>query len=428
MEKFEKMIQDTQKSLDGLKSAIEAKAATKDFEDLKTSLNDIKVKVEGVSMVGDKAIQDYVKTQQEQIDSLETKILKEIKSGDSKPMTLKERIGKMTAEEDFAKKIKEGHELTIKASDMTTSSFTGDSGTIGLDQLFLPGIAKAPWRDNPLFAATPKQVVGEKIHEIAWYEETSKTNSAAGVAEQSGSFAQSDAAWTRYKEDFYKLGHHAEFTEEMLEDSLYAQGEINDLLQNGLLRKIEADMFNGVGSGSNTILGMLDSTSGWAKDFAKPTGTDTITSPNNFDVLSVAKDQVGLGDTGKTFNKGFIATVAFVNPAELGNLRRLRDDNGQYYIPMITSQGVGIVVDGLLLVPSFDVAVNKFVVCNPERAKAYIKRNITLKRSENVASNFLTDVITIKASIRLAYVHKNVDEFAFVYGDFDTAKTAITTT
>ena len=434
MEKeVKEMMEKSGKALEEIKEQYARKADKKDFEGLQASLESIKANVEGFATIEDKKLQDYIKAQQEQIDSLEQKIVKEIKAGAYKPKTMKEQLIEMVEgkqksmnDKDFrsALKNREKAEFVIKASDITTASVTADSGTIALDQMTLPGVSKHPWRDTPLFAATPKRIVGEAIDAIRWREETSKDNQAAGTAEGSA-LSQSDAAWKSYKEDFYKIGHYVEFTEETAEDTDFVVSELNDLLTNGVTRKVESDMWSGAGSGSNTILGMIDATSGWAKDFSMPTDTEAIASPNYFDVLSVAKSQVGLGDTTKTFNKGYIATVAFVSPVTMGNLRRTRDDNGQYYIPMLTSQGQGIVVDGMLIVETFDLAADKFVVCNPERATAYIKRNLSLKTSENVGSNFLADVMTVKATIRLAYVHKNTDEFAFVYGDFSEAKAAI---
>lgn len=426
VEKLEAQLQKADQTLENVEKALRGKAGVEALKGVSDMVQELKDSFGTIEMIEDVKITDYIKKHQEHTDQLEARI-KEIENSkgfqDNKD---EKQIEELVKNKDFIAAVarKDRNAEFILKSNVTTSSFTADSGAVAMDQLTIPGVEKHPWRMNPVFAALQKQIVGDKVHTITWYDENTRTDSAAAVAEGS-SYAQSDVALIKRVISFYKAGHYASITEETLEDDSLMMGEINDLLLTGLGRERERQLLLGAGSASNEVLGIINATSQVAKDFAKPTGFEAVAHVNNFDVLRAAKLQVRQGYGGTdTAKMGFIANIALMNPADVANMDLIKDDNGVYLLPPFRDAS-GQRVSGMMIVESDDVTAGKFLVGDFTKAKVFIKRNIQLKTSEDVASNFLADIMVIKASQRMALKITAVGAYAFVYGDFETARALI---
>ena len=159
-----------------------------------------------------------------------------------------------------------------------------------------------------------------------------------------------------------------------------------------------------------------------AKDFAKPWNLDdAVGSPTYWDVFRCAKLQVANGvDTDGTGDQaGYNAGVTFVNPGTMTYMKTVKDTPGR---PMWREEmDSNNTFDGMILIEDRRVPAGKFVTGDSQMSKAFIKRNLTIKTSENVASQFLADQVSIKATMRLAFVTKILERYAWVYGDLETA-------
>lgn len=425
---LEKFTQEVNEGVKNLEKSLNGKASKTDVEGMQKGIDDLNDKIAAIEMVGDgdtqKKLGDYLETMQKHLDDTEVQVKEmalKAEESDNTFKALKELIQKDEFKENVKRKADVEYLVDMKKA-IQRSSFTADSGTVRLDQYSVPGIVKDPWRDNPLFALITKQFVGEKVDSIKWYEESSRTDSAAGIAE-AGTYPESTAAWVRKVEQFYKIGHYTQLTEESLEDSEYVMGEIQDLLSNGVNRKVEQDLYTGVNA-NNTINGLINATAQKAKDFAKPSGMEAVQDPNNYDVLKAARTQVYMGDTSDSNKRGYIAQAILMNPQNITDLHLQKDTDGNYILPPFASAD-GMMISGCRVIESFDITADKFLIGDFSKAKGYIKRNISLKTSDNVASTFLEDILTIKAAVRMAFVVPTKHEFAFVYGDFSDGRALI---
>lgn len=427
-DKFEAQVKSFNGAIEAVEKSVELlgteKANADDLANAKAEIQELKDNLGTLEMVGDEKLIDYVKKSNDHANQLEERLHDLENTKGFKLEKNAKQIEELVKDEDFMKalaKKDKTFEATLKA-DVTTSSFTADSGAVAMDQLTIPGVEKHPWRMNPVFAAIPKRMVGEKVHTITWYDENTRVDSAAAVAE-GGTYAQSSTSLIKRLESFYKAGHYTTLTEETLEDSDLMMGEVTDLLTSGLGRERERQLLLGAGSGSNEVTGVINTTAQVAKDFALQTGFDVVSNPNHYDVLRAAKLQVRVGiGSSDTAKMGYNANMALVNPADLANLDLQKDPVGGGYILPPFLDNAGNRVSGMLLMESDDITAGKFLVGDWNAAQLFIKRNILINTSENVASNFLADKIVLKASLRMALKITSFKAYAFVYGDFDTAK------
>ena len=429
-QQLEKLADNINKSVDKITEDLNKKASKQDIDTIEKSLNDVKDTLGELDLLNAKGekigLGVYLDTIQKHVDAIETELKDQLIEKAEKGGDFLKELKSLVSKPEFIQgvKAKSGLEYDIPMSNkaISTGSFTADTGTTALEQMNIPGVAKAPWKKNPLFAVTPKQFVGEKINAIRWTEENVKTNNAAGTQE-GAQFPETNVTWKSYKEDFYKIGHYMTMSEESIEDSDYVNGQVNDTLLSGLNRKVERDMFTG-SNDNDTIRGIINTASQRAKDFVKPAGMDPVQNPNIYDVFRASKLQVSLGNTSLTDQEGFMADYVIVSPQTLANMELTKDQNNNYVLPPFIDAN-GNMVSGMRILESKDIIVGKYLCGDFTKSKVYIKRNLTLRTSDNVASQFLSDELSIKASIRMAYVIKNVHEYAFVYGDINDAIAAI---
>jgi hypothetical protein len=429
--KLKQIASDNKKQLDEISKLVEKKADSaiidQKLQDVQDSITNLEFENEDGTKKG---IKSYVEDLQKSHDELALE-LEGIKTRKGEePETMEKQIKELSENKEFIQHLKnktqQEYNIDIKAA-MARSSSTADTGTVRLLQMNIPGVSKEPWQETPFFAAINKRAVGEKVDSIRYVSMDSRTNNAAAVAE-AGTLAQSSLATKAYKEDFYKVGHYATVSEEYLEDSDFIQDEINDLIRNGLLRQLETYHFDEDGKtpGTDIFYNLIGTSGQLAKDFARPYNfTETVTAANFWNVLSVAKLQVanGVNTAGTSQFKGYNADVAFVNHGTLTEMKTIKDIDGRLLWRDYMDQQNRY--DGMMIIPSWDVPADGFIVGSSSTATAYIKRQLTIKTSENVASQFLSDQVSIKATIREAFLIKILERYGWVEGTFTEGKAII---
>jgi hypothetical protein len=418
------LIEKQNATLEEIEKTVKGKAESVKVEAVEKSLESISDFIAQNEMDGDETIAARMKSMRKSIDDVEL-IIEDVKKKQGiKGVSYEEKLHSLVTNEEFKSALKKREKkdfgFDIKSALASSTAFTSDSGTTDLLQMNIPGVTKSPWMQTPAWAAVAKSVVGEKVGSIRYTEEVSKTNSAAFKAE-GVALPQSEVGWIARTENFYKLGHYTTFPEEMVEDADYTMGEIDDLLRNGLMREVENAIFLGDGSTADEIFGWINTTSQLAKNFAKPWNLDdAITNPNHWDVIMSAMLQAsnGVDTDGSGDQEGYMANICFINPGTSTYLKTIKAEGRPIWKEYMTSDDM---FSNLRIIPSRDIPAGKFLVCDGSKSRAYIKRNLTIKTSENVASQFLADQVSIKATMRLAHVVKVLERYAFVYGDFETA-------
>jgi HK97 family phage major capsid protein len=403
MEKeLEKTVKSINEGIESLKEDITKKA---DVDTLEKKYGELTEKMD--KLVG---TEDF-KKQQDQLDQISTDIKKmgEIQDKSKNPFG---EIDKNLKSDDFKAAIKkQGGKYAFETKSILTSDI--NSGTIE-DQVE-PGVAKAPWKDTPLYDLVPKGTIGAGRDSISWWELTSETNSAEFVSEGSAASAQSNATWTKQNLDIKMISDYIKVSRSALEDWEYTRSEVVDLLTNGIPRKVEDQLFNG-----SDLTGLI----GQAKSFSKPANFKKVAGANYIDAVRAIATQIMNGDTSASNRKGFMPTHLFVNQGDLMNLRGMKDDDKGYLIPPL---GNGITdIDGIRVVPSLDLDADQFLMADMRRAKLYIKRAMRVSFHYENEDDVLKDLVTILASARMAGVKvATPHKFGFVTGTFDAVKAAI---
>ena len=191
-----------------------------------------------------------------------------------------------------------------------------------------------------------------------------------------------------------KIAGWIKFTDEMTEDLDFYVSEINGRLLYEMAKSEEAQLLNGNGTGTN-IQGLLN-----RSGIQTETGTNTA---DNADAVFRAMTKVGT-------NAGLDADGIIIHPTDYQAFRLKKDANGQYFgggffsgeynVGTLTMQpplwGLRTVVTpaitaGTVLVGAFQ-----------QSATVYRKGGIRVESTNSHASDFTSNLVTVRAEERLA--------------------------
>jgi HK97 family phage major capsid protein len=414
-ELVEKKAKEINESIESLKSSIEEKA---DLSALEEKFTELSGKLDGV--VGN---EDFQK-QQEHLDEISTQLkqLSEYQVGKGK--STREQLFENLKSEDFQNKVKSfsgkgeiaGFEL--KAADIDTDDI--NSGSIETQTEV--GVSSAPWRPTPIWDNIAKGVVGQGRDSISWWEETTRTDSAAMVAENAAPAAGSAKTWTKQNMDIKMIKDYTKVSKSALEDFEYITSEVNDLMANGIPREREAELLSG--AGTTTHLKGIDE---YYQTFAKPANFDKVASPNAGDVLAAAILQVMNGDTSDDEKKGYMPNLILLNPGTKTNMQLVKSTIETYVRhPLLSLDGKSF--DGIKIISSLDLSAGQFIVGDFSRAKAYVKRNMRISFHYENQDDVLNDLVLVLASMRIAGLKVTAaDAYAFVGGTIAAGQPLIAT-
>lgn len=412
------LIDKSNEALSSLRKEIEGKGT--DIKTLEKKLDDISLKIEGLpdgkivdQFKGDLTaleakIKDIKMQTPEGRKSQEEKLVELFTSDSFKAIQEKSRRGSLGGQEWNSE---------VKANEITTSgSMTSSSGTLIIGQETEPLVTRVPWRTNPIWSLVDKGVVGANKNSVGWVERNTQTTGAAMKAENA-KFGQSVAGFIKNKVDVKKITDYIKITREDMEDTDFIISEVMDLLNNQIPRLRETQLLTGSGAGDD-IKGILSTGTPYAKAFAVPSGVKPANSIiTNYDVLQIAITQVMLGNTALAYGMGFYPTAIIMNPVDITNMRLIKDTIGQYIFPTFLGLN-GMNVGGIPVVPSYDIPAGEYLVGDFTRAKAFVKRDLTIRMWEQNESDPLYDLVTFTASQRLAFRIKDIEAYGFVYGTF----------
>ncbi|MCF8218775.1 MAG: phage major capsid protein [Bacteroidales bacterium] len=407
-ENYEKVIDGINKGIENIKEQVSKKA---DAETIQPQIDEVKSKLDGVVHT------DNFKKQQDQVEQLETEInqLKERQGRkEENPIETLEKDLKGDEFKNFKQTSgKKGMAHNIELKTITTSDINSGSIRAQYEQ----GVDKHPWQQTPLFDMIPKGTIGPGRDSISWWERASTTdNSEAGISEGSKPAAQSAASWNKQSLDIVMIGDYMKMSRTALEDWEHTRDEILDLINNQVPLKIESELL----SGSN-LTGLI----GQAKAFAKPDNFDYVSYPNYIDAIRAVALQIMNGNTSDANKDGYMPNMNLVNSGVLTNMRGMKDANGSYIIPPLSSFDTN--VDGIRHVPSSKLSSDTYLMGDITRAKMFIKRAMEVRFYYENEDDALKDLVTVHAFARVAGVKvATPHKFAFATGTFTAATSAIT--
>lgn len=194
-----------------------------------------------------------------------------------------------------------------------------------------------------------------------------------------------------------KIAGWIKVSDEMIEDLDFVVSEINNRLLYELAKFEEAQLLNGNGTGSN-ILGILNRTGVQTELRGTTASGDTVA-----DTIFRAITKVSTGS-------GLDADGLVIHPSDYQSLRLAKDANGQYYGGGFFSGAYGNGglseqpnVWGLRTVITPAIAVGTVLVgAFGQSATVYRKGGVRVESTNSHASDFTSNLVTIRAEERIA--------------------------
>lgn len=221
-------------------------------------------------------------------------------------------------------------------------------------------------------------------------------------------------SWS-WREKIFKIkdvSAYAKFSKNMLDDIDNFIMQLQNLLMNRIAIKMDAAMISGNETMTNAeqFDGLATIATPWAA------GGKKTYKPNEKDVIEVA---IGLSQS----NNGYPNAIV-INPSDLVNLKiaKAGKDNAILQYP-----GFDGTISGLNTIVSNQITAGKFLVLDSNKAKLHVRTpyEITISNSAN-DGDFTKRLITVNITKRCTLVISANDYGSVVYGDFTTAKTALT--
>lgn len=370
----------------------------------KAELIELMSKVQALETSG-----EDVKTLKDQTEQLALKVLeletKGVKS--DAPETLKSLL---TAKKDelAAMKDKSGAsvQITLKAAG-TMAESTNITGIIPQGERET-GITRTV-RRNPYILQLVN--IGTIMSNLWEWVEQKNPDGGAGMTAEAAAKSQADFDLVLASASVKKVTAYIKVTKEMLDDVELLRSEIDQELSELINLKIDDQILTGTGSGAN-LTGILQNATAWAAgSFAL-----AIPTPNNFDVLRTAINQVRVNL--------FEPTDIVMHPTDVTAMDLVKDTTGQYVLPPFSTTN-GTVISGIRVVANTGVTLGSFLVGDFTKSGVRFKEGITVNVGyEN--DDFTKNLVTILAEARLVHRVKSNHYGAFVKGTLSTAITALT--
>ncbi|MCB5411311.1 phage major capsid protein [Pseudogemmobacter faecipullorum] len=303
-------------------------------------------------------------------------------------------LGRIIAEHDEFKTLKDDRKARFEVKDVTTGSF----GTItlpggvrrGSRGLIQPVTQALFLRDIIPTAATSAAV-------IEYLQETGFTNNAAVVAEGAQK-PQSELTFEPKAAPMVKMAHFFRVTEETLDDVDGMEAYINQRGLYGLQLKEEGELLNGPGT-TGRIDGLLANSTAYDN-----TLVPGVTPVNAMDDIRVAIAQVADAD--------LMASAVIMNHLDAAALDLAKDEDGRYLHPAF----MGNTAWGLPVVRTKGLPQGKFIVGGfVGNTLIWQRKGIEVRRSTEDRDNFVKNLVTILLEERLQL--ETLRPEGIVYGD-----------
>lgn len=283
-------------------------------------------------------------------------------------------------------------EITLKANVTRASIATNEHN------LELSGVGQLARKKTTLYDFFPKIPVSTGNHKGTIYymdwDEATVVKAAAMVAE-GAAFPESTAAFKGYTLPLRKIGDTLPVTEEFFEDEQIAAAELSLFINANVVSKIGDEIINGNNTGER-LNGLFNSVPAYT---AVASG---ITDANIYDlVIKVMESITSTG--GAKYTPDFVA----MNISDINKLNLKKDSQNNYVFDRMDGR-----LQSLNIIEDNNITANTLVVGDSRFARIYEMGGITLSRGL-VNAQFTSDLTTIKARKRLAFLIREADKTGF---------------
>lgn len=293
----------------------------------------------------------------------------------------------------------------VKADMTTGADFTGE--VIPADRV--PGYKFDPTRSVHVRQLIPQGSTSSDV--VRFVKESGYTNASAATAE-GATLAQSDFDFTATDANVQKIGTYFRISEEMLNDTPQLTSYLSARAPEKLLQVEDSQILNG--SGVAPQLGGIITD---AAAFAAGGFANAIESANEFDVLTVALNQLALAN--------YAADYIMINPTDFHKILLLKSSQNEYLVKD-WNQGLQPRINGVPVVLTTAITSDKYLVGNfAMGTQLWVRDNVGVEFFKEDGTNVRDGFVTVRVQERVALT--NYLPNAFVTGDFSVDKAALET-
>lgn len=351
-------------------------------------------------------------------------------NGISAPGTVKSLATQMKeAKADVEKFLKKERptlkfDMALKAGGADQAATDIATHSIGLR---VPGIGQLPVRKPFLKDLFP--TVFTNLEYIKYIDQETITRDAKNVASAAASTHTSKITWKERSVQIVNVRDLVDVPIDMLSDYDFVEGELRNMLDVNVQLKVDAGLYNGDGIAPN-----LHSVDEVASEFdasntlggSITAWSNTVDTPNIFDlVIAMTSQIVSLGQDG-----AYMPNVVLFNTIDRYKALLIKNKNGDYQMPpfVVRNGNKDYTIDGMIVRSNPGVAANSLMVFDSTKGTIYQRKAAVAEISYENASNFETEVATMKVYERLNLLIRNVNKNAFMKcSDIATALTALAT-
>jgi len=293
----------------------------------------------------------------------------------------------------------------VKADMTTGADFTGE--VIPADRV--PGYKFDPTRSVHVRQLIPQGSTSSDV--VRFVKESGYTNASAATAE-GATLAQSDFDFTATDANVQKIGTYFRISEEMLNDTPQLTSYLAARAPEKLLQVEDSQILNGSGVAPQ-LSGIITD----AADFAAGGFANAIESANEFDVLTVALNQLALAN--------YAADYIMINPTDFHKILLLKSSQNEYLVKD-WNQGLQPRINGVPVVLTTAITSDKYLVGNfAMGTQLWVRDNVGVEFFKEDGTNVRDGFVTVRVQERVALT--NYLPNAFVNGDFSVDKAALET-
>ena len=293
----------------------------------------------------------------------------------------------------------------VKADMTTGADFTGE--VIPADRV--PGYKFDPTRSVHVRQLIPQGSTSSDV--VRFVKESGYTNASAATAE-GATLAQSDFDFTASDANVQKIGTYFRISEEMLNDTPQLTSYLSARAPEKLLEVEDNQILNGTGVAPQLSGIISDATAFAAGGFA-----NAIESANEFDVLTVALNQLALAN--------YAADYIMINPTDFHKILLLKSSQNEYLVKD-WNQGLQPRINGVPVVLTTAITSDKYLVGNfAMGTQLWVRDNVGVEFFKEDGTNVRDGFVTVRVQERVALT--NYLPNAFVNGDFSVDKAALET-
>lgn len=293
----------------------------------------------------------------------------------------------------------------VKADMTTGADFTGE--VIPADRV--PGYKYDPTRLVHMRQLIPQGSTTSDV--VRFVKESGYSNGAAATAE-GATMGQSDFDFTATDANVQKIASYFRISEEMLNDTPQLTSYLSARAPEKLLEVEDTQILNGNGTAPNLSGIITDATAFAAGGFA-----NAIESANEFDVLTVALNQLALAN--------YAADYIMINPTDFHKILLLKSSQNEYLVKD-WNQGLQPRINGVPVILNTAVTSDKYLVGNfGMGTQLWVRDNVGVEFFREDGTNVRDGFVTVRVQERVALT--NYLPNAFVTGDFSVDKAALET-